>query len=257
MSNEIPTIHEFDFKLICEYFASMERQGPGSPQVTLKALDFIDNLSESSQILDLGCGTGGQTMVLAQHAPGQFTGIDLFSDFIDIFNRKAKELKLDHRVKGKIGSMDKLEYADETFDVIWSEGAIYNIGYARGLEEWNRYLRKGGYIAVTEASWFTDTRPAEITDFWMNAYAQIATIPEKVSIMQQAGYIPVASFILPENCWTEHFYVQQIKAQELFLHKYPDNPAAAALVANERHEAELYKKYKDYYGYVFYIGKKL
>ena len=62
MNNENKTIHDFDFNLICEFFSSMERQGPGSPDVTLKALDFVDNLTEESSIADIGCGTGGQTM---------------------------------------------------------------------------------------------------------------------------------------------------------------------------------------------------
>ncbi|MFR8356087.1 MAG: class I SAM-dependent methyltransferase [Parabacteroides sp.] len=90
MSNENKTIHEFDFNLICEYFLNTERQGPGSPEVTLKALGFIDNLTDQSLIADLGCGTGGQTLVLAQHAPGHITGLDFFPGFIDRFNSNAR-----------------------------------------------------------------------------------------------------------------------------------------------------------------------
>ena len=71
MSNEYKTIHEFDFNLICEYFSNVERQGPGSPEVTVRALGFIDGLTPQSRIADLGCGTGGQTMTLAQRAPGR------------------------------------------------------------------------------------------------------------------------------------------------------------------------------------------
>jgi hypothetical protein len=74
--------------------------------------------------------------------------------------------------------------------------------------------------------------------------------------MQKAGYIPVATFILPENCWTEHFYVPLVSAQETFLKKYAGNKTAEEFIASERHEAALYHKYKAYYGYVFYIGKK-
>jgi len=66
MSGDNKSIHEFDFKLICEYFSSRERQGPGSPEVTVKALSFIDNLTHDSKIADIGCGTGGQTMVMAR-----------------------------------------------------------------------------------------------------------------------------------------------------------------------------------------------
>lgn len=257
MSNENSSIHEFDINLICEYFSSTERQGPGSPEVTIKALSFIDNLSRESRIADIGCGTGGQTMVLAQHAPGYITGIDLFPVFVDKFNCNACNSNLQNRVEAVVGSMDNLPFEANELDLIWSEGAIYNIGFERGLNEWRKFLKTGGYIAVSEASWFTDERPAEIENFWVDAYPEIDTIPNKVAQMQKAGFIPVATFILPENCWTDHFYAPQVAAQEAFLKKYAGNKNAENLVANERHEAQLYSKYKAFYGYVFYIGKKI
>jgi ubiquinone/menaquinone biosynthesis C-methylase UbiE len=257
MSNENKSIHEFDFNLICEYFSSIERQGPGSPEATLMALSFIDNLNEKSLIADLGCGTGGQTMTIAQKTSGVITGIDLFPDFIDIFNKNAHRLGLNERVKGEVGSMENLPFQDEELDLIWSEGAIYNIGFERGLREWHRFLKVGGYIAVSEVSWFTTERPDEIHRFWMDAYPEIDTIPNKVAQLQKAGYIPVASFILPEICWTDNFYAPQVEAQKEFLKKHKGNKTAEELVANEKREAELYSKYKEYYGYVFYIGKKI
>lgn len=257
MSNENKTIHEFDFNLICEYFLNTERQGPGSPEVTLKALGFIDNLTDQSLIADLGCGTGGQTMVLAQHAPGHITGLDFFPGFIDRFNSNAGGLNLQDRVKGIVGSMDNLPFGEGELDLIWSEGAIYNIGFERGLDEWRKYLKTGGYIAVSESSWFTEERPAEIHDFWMEAYPQIDTIPNQVALIQKAGYLPVASFILPETCWTDHYFAPLVKAREKFLAKYPGNKTAEELVAMSHHEEVLYRKYKEFYGYVFYIAKKI
>ncbi|MCK9641327.1 MAG: class I SAM-dependent methyltransferase [Prolixibacteraceae bacterium] len=257
MSNENKSIHEFDFNLICEYFSNLERQGPGSHEVTINALGFIGNLTSESQIADIGCGTGGQTMVLAQHAPGIITGIDLFPNFIELFNANAEKLNLQNRVQGIVCSMNNLPFQKEELDLIWSEGAIYNIGFERGLNEWRKFLKVGGYVAVTEASWFTEERPAEINEFWMDAYPEIDTIPNKVAQMQKAGYIPVATFILPENCWTENFYALQVSVQEAFLKKYAGNKTVEDFVANERHEAQLYDKYKAYYGYVFYIGKKI
>jgi len=257
MSNENKSIHEFDLNLICEYFSNMERQGPGSSEVTVKALSFVDNLTSESRIADIGCGTGGQTMVLAQHAPGHITGIDLFPTFVDLFNANAKKLNLQDRVKGIVGSMDNLSFQSEELDLIWSEGAIYNIGFERGLNEWRKFLKTGGYIAVSEASWFTEDRPAEIDEFWQDAYPEIDTIPNKVAQLQKAGYVPVATFILPENCWTEHFYDLQVAAQRVFLKKNTGNKTAEEFIANQRHETQLYYKYKAYYGYVFYIGKKI
>jgi SAM-dependent methyltransferase len=257
MSNENKSIHEFDFNLICEYFSTMERQGPGSPEVIIKALSFIDNLSPASLIADIGCGTGGQTMVLGQHAPGLITGIDLFPAFIDLFNINAGKLNLQGRINGVVGSMENLPFKDEELDLVWSEGAIYNIGFERGLKEWRKFLKKGGYIAVSEASWFTEERPSEIDEFWHDAYPEIDTIPNKVAQLQKAGYIPVASFILPEHCWTDNFYVPQVEIQEAFLKKYAGNKTVEEFIASERHESQLYYRYREYYGYVFYIGRKL
>jgi SAM-dependent methyltransferase len=257
MSEEIKSIHEFDLKLIGEYFSNFERQGPGSPEVTRKALSFIEGLTDKSVIIDIGCGTGGQTMVLAQNAPGNITGIDLFPVFIDLFNKNAEKLGLQDRVKGVVGNMEELPFQKGELDLIWSEGAIYNIGFERGLKEWREYLKRGGYLAITEACWFTEERPKEIDDFWMLEYPGIDTIPKKVEQLQKAGYVPVATFTLPEECWTEHFFDPQLPVQEAFLEKHAGNITADEFIKNMRHEAQLYAKYKEFYGYVFFIGKKM
>lgn len=255
--NNHNTIQEFDVNLICDFFLNTNRQGPGSPEATLKALSFINNLTVQSLIADLGCGTGGQTMVLAQHTPGSITGLDFFPEFIECFNRNAEKLNLQDRVKGVVGSMDALSFEKESLDLIWSEGAIYNIGFERGLNEWRKYLKTGGYVAVSESSWFTEERPAEIHDFWMSVYEEIDTIPNKVAQIQKAGYIPVATFILPEYCWTENYFTPLVKAREIFSRKYAGNKTVEELISLQHHEAELYRKYKEFYGYVFYIAKKM
>lgn len=250
-------IHEFDINLICEFFSHVERQGPGSPEMTIKGLSFIEPLSELSKIIDIGCGTGGQTMVLAQHTLGQITGIDLFPHFIELFDENAKKNHLQNRVTGMVGNMEELPFEEESIDLIWSEGAIYNIGFQKGINEWKKFLKKGGYLAVTEASWFTDERPEEIDKFWNDAYPEIDTIPKKVAQMQEAGYIPIATFILPETCWIDHFYTPLIPVREAFLEKHKGNKGVEEFIAYEQHEMELYSKYKAFYGYVFYIGKKI
>jgi SAM-dependent methyltransferase len=254
-NNTTATIHDFDFNLVCEYFLILDRQGPGSPEMTLRALGFIDGLDAKSQIADLGCGTGGGTMTLAAATPGRITGLDLFPRFIDKFNEQAWEQGVKSRVEGVVGSMDALPFAESSLDLIWSEGAIYNIGFERGLREWRRFLRPGGYVAVTENTWFTDRRPQEIEAFWQAAYPEIDTIPAKIAAMQRAGYEFTAAFALPEQCWAD-FYATYPEAQRVFLQKHAGDPAAGAFVASERHEHALWEKYKAHYGYVFYIGRK-
>jgi ubiquinone/menaquinone biosynthesis C-methylase UbiE len=257
MNNENKSIHDFDLQMICNFFSTMERQGPGSPEMTLKALGFVDHLTKNARIVDLGCGTGGQTMTLAQHIEANIIALDSFPDFIKILNRNAQGFNFQERVKGLVGSMDNLPFQENELDLIWSEGAIYNIGFERGLKEWRKYLKTGGYLAVSESSWFTDKRPAEINKYWMDAYPEIDTIPHQIAKIHQTGYLPVASFIFPENCWTEHYFAQKALAEETFLHQYAGNKMAEEFILSQRYEEELYDKYKAFYGYTFFIAKKI
>ena len=251
------TIHEFEFALINEFFTELERQGPGSPEETIRALSFIGNLSNKARIADLGCGTGFQTMVLVQNTEATITALDLYAGSIDKLNATAEKLGLQHRVKGIVASMDNLPFHKDEFDLIWSEGAIANIGFEKGLNHWRDFLKKDGYVAVTYESWFTDERPDEIEKWWKDAVPEIGTIAHNISIMQKTGYIPVAAFTLPESCWVDNYFIPQKARQEEFLKKYAGNKTVENMIAFMRREADLYSKYRQYYGYVFYIGKKI
>jgi ubiquinone/menaquinone biosynthesis C-methylase UbiE len=253
MENKDPSI----FDLIVETHVCLERQGPGSPEMTVKALSFMDDLDKISRVADLGCGTGGQTMILAQNLTANITGIDQFPDFIDVFSNNAQKLNLSKRVNGIVGLMENLSFPKEEFDLMWSEGAIDNIGFEKGLSYWNGFLKKNGYIAVTSPSWFTDKHPAEVEKYWTDAGSRLDTIGHHISVMQKVGYSFVAAFALPEKCWTDHYFMPREAAEKALLEKYPGNKTVEAYIEDEKYEVELYSKYKHYYGYVFYIGKKI
>lgn len=257
MGNNQPSIHDFDMNLICDYFGRMERQGPGSTESTITALSFIDTTSNELVIADLACGTGGQTITLAQNTKGYITGLDISPNFIDKFNTNVKKHGFQKKVKGIVGSMDNLPFQNESFDIIWSEGAIANIGFQKGLNYWKDFLKKSGYVAVTYESWFTDKRPAEIEKFWVDAVPEMSTIGHNISIMQEAGYKIISAFSLPESCWTNTYFIPQKEIQKKYLEEHVGNKAAETFVEYMKHEAELYSKYKQYYGYVFYIGQKI
>jgi SAM-dependent methyltransferase len=253
MENGQPSILD----LIVETHIGLERQGPGSPAITIKALSFLDNLNKISRVVDLGCGTGGQTLVLAQNINGNIIGVDRCPDFIDVFNNNAKKLSLQERVKGIVGSIESLSFQKEEFDLIWSEGVIDSIGFEKGLNYWNGFLKKDGYIAVTCPSWFTDERPAEIEKFWVDTVKGLGTIEYNISIMQKIGYNIIAVFTLPEKCWIDNYFIPRETAEKVLLKKYFGNKTVKAYIENDKYEVELYSKYKQYYGYVFYIGKKI
>ena len=253
MENNTPSMMD----LVVEVHIGLERQGPGSPDMTIKALNFLENLDSVSHAADLGCGSGGQTLILARNLPGKMTGLDLFPDFIDVLNENARKQNLGDKVKGIVGSMEDLPFQKEELDLIWSEGAIDNIGLEKGLTYWHSFLKKNGYVVVTCPSWFTKERPAIVEQFWKDAGSGLDTIGHNIEMMQKAGYQFIASFALPETCWTDRYFIPREAALIALQEKYAENSTVDTFIAENRYEVELYSKYKQYYGYAFYIGKKL
>lgn len=245
------------FDLLIETHKSLERQGPGSPEMTLRALSFVENLNENSRIADLGCGTGGQTMVLAQNTAGHITGVDMVPDFIDIFNNNAKRNHLEGRIAGIVGSAESLPFGKEELDLVWSEGMIDGIGFEKGLAYWNGFIKRDGYVVVTCPSWLTSQCPSAVEKFWAEAGSGLDTIEYNISVMSKAGYRFIAAFTLPENCWTENYFIPRAAAEKSLAEKYNGNQTVKAYIAQDKYEVELYTKFKQYYGYVFYIGKKM
>lgn len=243
-------------RLILEFHKDSPRQGPGCDDETARALGFVGSLGAGSRIADIGCGTGAQTMTLARSAPGAITAVDLFPPFLGKLSQKIHANGLENRVTPVCASMLNLPLADHTFDLIWAEGSIYIIGFEKGLREWQRLLKPGGYIAVSEISWLTDSRPAEVEDYWVAAYAEIDTIENKLAVVEASGYTSVAHIVLPERCWTENYYAPILARSEDFLKRHDYRPEVQEFVEAGREEAALYDRYKDYYSYVFYIAQK-
>lgn len=243
--------------LLIETHVGLERQGPGSPETTVKALSFIDNLNKNSKIADLACGTGGQTMVLAKNISGNITGVDLCPDFIEVFNGNARKENLGERVKGIVGSMDELSFQKEEFDLIWSEGAIDSIGFEKGIRYWYGFLKKGGFIAVSCPSWLTEEHPDEVEKFWADAGSGLDTTEYNIEAMQKAGYNFTAAFALPEKDWIDGYFIPRTEVEKTLLKKYAGKKMAEDSIANSKYEIDLYSKFKQHYGYVFYIGKKI
>lgn len=243
-------------ELLVEFHKDAPRQGPGCDEETERALSFVDSLREDSRILDVGCGTGAQTMALARNTIGQITAVDRFPAFLDKLGEKLRAEGLQNRVQTVQALMAELPYPDEAFDLIWAEGSIYIMGFANGLQAWKRLLKPGGYIVVSEISWLTGSRPAELEDYWVADYAEIDTISNKIAVVEASGYVPIAHFVLPEHCWTENYYKPILARSEDFLRRYDYKEEVREFVEAGRREAALYDRYKEYYSYVFYIAQK-
>jgi len=256
MEQKHSVIHDFDFTLIGDFFKGLERQGPCSEEITKQALQFCGALNKDLHIADIGCGTGGQTLLLGKHTNGTIKASDLMPSFVASMKERIQQSGYNDRISVTVDSMFELPYREEEFDLIWAEGSIYHIGYQKGLQEFRKFLKPGGMIAVSEVSWHTDSQPKEIFNFWNDNYPEIDTISTKVKQMEDAGYKTVAHFMEPEECWWNYFNPIRKHIPE-FLKEHAYSEQAKGLVAQFEGEIALYEKYKDYYGYVFYIGQKI
>ena len=249
---------EKELELLIEFHKDAERQGPGSTDATLKALSFISfENNKALKIADIGCGTGSQTLILAQNLNADIIAVDLFPDFLEKLENLSKEKGLSHKINTLEGNMEELPFREEEFDLIWAEGSIYLMGFEKGIKEWNKFIKPNGFIAVSEITWTTGSRPSEIEDHWVNEYPEVDTASSKIKLLEENGYSPVGYFPLPESCWLDNYYDPMESRFDTFLEKHSHSELAKSLVEHERAEIQMYSKYRNYFSYGFYIAKKL
>ena len=247
-----------DYQLLIDLHRGANRQGPGGDPETEMALSLamIDRAAPL-KVADIGCGTGASTLALARLLNARITAVDFLQDFLEVLEDKAEKMGLAEKIEPLPCSMDNLPFGDEEYDVIWSEGAIYNIGFEKGVIDWNRFLKIGGWLVVSEITWITGSRPPEIQSYWEGEYPEIDVASSKMSVLEQSGYSPIGYFVLPEHCWLDNYYRPMRDGFEEFLSRNRNSAEARGIVEAENQEIELYEKYKDYYSYGVYIAKKV
>lgn len=236
-----------------EIHKDLPREGPGDIESTLKAFSFLVNLPQVPLLLDIGCGPGKQTNDLASNTPARIVAMDTHRPFLHQMASKFHKTWQSGQVKLLEASMAYLPFPTACFDVIWSEGAIYNIGFENGLRSWKRYLKPGGCIAVTELSWLQAQRPNEIQDYWAVEYPGMHDVSGNFNSIEAAGYSLLANFTLPAASWWNDYYSPITTRLNILNEKYSKDPEALQSIASTRLEIDMHHKYSDYYGYIFYI----
>jgi ubiquinone/menaquinone biosynthesis C-methylase UbiE len=243
-----------------EVHSNLPREGPGENQSTEKAYKMLKNLPAKPRILDIGCGPGMQTITLAKISSGQITAVDNHQAFLDELDSNAKKAGVNGRIKITKGDMFNLKFEKASFDVVWCEGAIFIIGFEKGLREWRPLLTDNGYLVTSELSFLRKDLPAELDAYMKEMYAGLEnsaanTVEENIETAKKAGYKVIDSFILPKSGWWDYYKPIEAKLPALKA-KHKDEPEALAYLAGEEREIEMFRKYSDYYGYAFYVLQK-
>ena len=223
---------------------------------TERALRLLPDLPPQARILDVGCGPGAQTLVLARATGGNVTAIDVHQPFLNDLVQRARAAKLAEYIRPVRASMDALPLEPESFDIIWSEGAVYIMGFEHGLRAWQRLVRHGGYVVVSELSWLVPEPPAPARAFWDEAYPAMRSVADNRATIERCGYERVDDFVLAKSAWLSNYYEPLMRRMVVFEREHAGDRVAANLVAHERREIEIFNAHGDTYGYVFYLMRR-
>lgn len=237
-----------------EIHQDIPREGPGSYRSMLKALSLLPNLPPNPSILDVGCGPGTQTIALAKDTGGKTIAVDTHQPFLDRLAHQARSAGLAQRIEVMNMSMSALAFPPESFDLIWSEGAIYIMGFAQGLRAWRPLVKVGGYVAVTELTWVKPDPPDECQRFWDTGYPDMNSYEENLCLVREAGYELVDHFVLPDSDWWDSYYTPMRERITMLRKLYAGDPQAVELLDASELEMDIHRKYSAWYGYVFYLA---
>lgn len=246
------------FDLLIDSHIRNLRQGPGGDEETRLAIRLAGlDRSRRLQIADIGCGTGASSLVLATDLDAHIVAVDALAPFLAELQTRAQAQGVAASIEPQLGDMADLPFADESLDVIWSEGAIYHLGFAAGIAAWRRFLRPGGMLVVSEITWLSAQRPAELTAHWTAEYPQIATASANLAHLEAQGYRPEGYFVMPPRCWLDHYYLPLAAGFDDFLDRHGHSEDAVALVDAEQAEMDLYRRHQAFYSYGVYVARKV
>ena len=243
-------------EIFFEVQRGLPRQGPGDDESTSKALAFCCELPDTPDILDIGCGPGMQTLALAKATSGKIVAIDTCEEYLDQLRERAHGENLLDRMDIRKADMARLPFDKRSFDLIWCEGAAYNIGIRRALESWHPLLRGGGYLVFSELIWLEENPPNDAASFFAAEYPGMTTAECIKEQIQQAGYVALADFTIPFSAWWDNYYTPLTAKLPGLEKKYRGDDEALSVIEMTKKEIDIRRRFAHSYGYQFFIARK-
>ena len=258
-SNELP---EFFYEI---FDPSLPRLNPGDEASTLRALNMLRSAGSGREgkaalrfrrILDLGCGCGGQTLSLARYTEGSILALDNHQAYLDELRRRAEAAGLSGRIHPVLKDMRTLTADDGPFDLIWSEGALFIIGFREGLAACRSLLTPGGGLAVSELCWLHPDSPADCRRLFSEMYPDMTDVEAALSAIRASGYELLGYFTLPESAWWTSYYHPVEERLRLLRKRQAGNGENLSLIESVQKEIDTYRQYSAYYGSVFFVMRR-
>lgn len=232
-----------------EVFETLESWGPNSSEDTTRAFKLLNR--SPKRILEVGCGKGNSTIVIAKLSNAEIVATDNETIALDKLEEKLKLHSLDNRVTTKCISMTELNVDTEKFDVIWAEASAYIMGIENALSKWKPLLKEDGVLIFSDLVWLTDKPSKESINHWKSDYPDIQTVETRKSQISKAGYELEHTFTVSEKAWKDYYEPLQER-----LHEVAPIMKNSQAVSDIQNEVNLYKSHLGEFGYQFFIAKK-
>ena len=238
---------------LIELHRGLERQGPGDFDYSNFVLSQLPSLPPLPRIADIGCGAGVGALLLAERFKAKVLAVDFSRDFLDELEVNAKQRGIGHLIETVECDMGSLDWAPESIDLLWSEGAAYNLTFEGALKAWRPFVAANGIAVISEMSYFTNEVPESVRDYWDNAYPAIGTEEDNRNHAVSSGFEVLATHRLPSAAWWDNYYDPLRERMQSF--KNSKNQIMQSVISETEQEMSFFKEYSKYYGYTFFILK--
>jgi len=231
----------------------LERQGPGDTNYSDYLLSLIPELPKNPRIADIGCGAGAGTLFLADKFKSKIRAVDFSREFLDDLINRAKKRGLEDLVEAIECDMGSLDWKPETIDLLWSEGAAYNLTFEGALKAWRPLMAANGIAVISELSNFTSEVPEAVRVYWQNAYPTIGTESENSNHANSSGFEVLGIHRLPSKAWWDNYYGPLRERMDSL--KCSKDSVMQSVIKETCEEMKFFEEYSEYYGYSFFIMK--
>ncbi|MDP3948019.1 MAG: class I SAM-dependent methyltransferase [bacterium] len=148
------------------------------------------------RVLDYGCGHGMHAEAIAKMGAKEVVGIDLSEESLAIARERVRHASIESKVSFRAMDAERLEFPENSFDVVFDGGTFSSIDIAKAYEQIARVLRSGGYLIGIET---LGHHPLANLKRWLNKKRGVRTAWAAAHIMKMEDLKTARDYFEPKK----------------------------------------------------------